>query len=115
VKKTLSDDIDSGNDADSKSGEDPTTTFMEEPIVAYFSDPDCNNSAKINGEWVLNENVNFDYSLYSDDVHCPVDMNPLHMPLPMLMVCMHVEDNERSVFIVPSSNKNQSPIIFGGV
>jgi len=95
--------------------EDPKATFDEKPIVAYFNDPDCNNSAENNGEWVLNENVNFDYSLYFDDVHCSVDMSPLHMPLPMLMTCIHVDDKDGSIFIVPSLKKDQLPIILGRV
>ena len=87
-------------------------TFDEEPIVAYFNNP-CNNFAENEGEWVYNKNVNFDYSLYSDDVHSPIDMSFLHMLLPMSTVCMHVEDNEGSVFTVPPSKREQSPIIFG--
>ena len=44
-----------------------------------------------------------------------ISMSPLHMPLPMSMVCMHMEENDGSVFVVPSSKKDQSPIIFGRV
>jgi len=97
VKKPLLDDIDSGNEADSESGDDPTKTFDEEPIVAYFNDHNCNNSAENDDKWVLKENVNFDYSLYLDDVHRPVDMSPLHMPLLMSTACIQVEDNDGSV------------------
>ena len=68
TKKLLSDDIDSGKQADSESRDDPTATFDNESLVAYFNDPHCNNSAKNDGEWVLNENVNFNYFLYFDDV-----------------------------------------------
>ena len=81
VKKPLSDDINNDNDADPELG--------EELIVSYFDNPDCNNFAENNDKWVLNENVNFDYSLYFDDVHCLVDVSPLHMSLPML-TAMHV-------------------------
>ena len=63
VKKLFPDDIDSGNEADSESGDDPEVSFDEEPIIAYLNDPDCNNSADNGDEWVLNENINFDYSL----------------------------------------------------
>ena len=58
----MPDDIDSGNEADSESGDDPVVSFDEEPIVAYFDNPNCYNFAKTDDEWVLNENVNFDYS-----------------------------------------------------
>jgi len=37
------------------------------------------------------------------------------MPLPMSTACMHIEENDGSVFVIPSSKKNQSPIIFGRV
>jgi len=115
VRKSLPDDIYSGNEEDSESREDPTVSFDEKMIVAYLNDPDCNNSAGNGDEWVLNENVNFDYSLCCDDVNSPIDMSPLHMPLPMSMTCMHIEENDGSVFVVPSSKKDQSPIIFGRV
>jgi len=115
VKELLPDGIDSGSKADSESREDPTTTFDEKPIVVYFNDLDCNNSAENDGDWVLNENFNFDYSLYFDDVHSPIDMSPLYMPLTMSTTCMHIENNDGSIFIVSSSKKDQSPIIFGRV
>jgi len=113
IKKLLSDDIDSGNDADSESREDPTVSFDEKIIIAYLEDPDCNNSADNGDEWILNENVNFDYSFCCDDVYSPIDMSPLFMPLPMSTGCMHIEENDGSVFVVLSSKKDQSPIIFG--
>jgi len=31
-------------------------SFDEEPIVAYFDNPVCNNPAENDGEWVLNKN-----------------------------------------------------------
>ena len=76
VTKLLPDDIDSGNEADSKSGEDLTVSFNGKTIVAYLDDPDCNNSADNGDEWVLNENINFDYFVCYDDVNSPIDMNP---------------------------------------
>ena len=47
-----------------------------ELIVAYLDDPDCNNLAENEGEWILNENVAFDYSLYLEDVFKSVDLVP---------------------------------------
>ena len=43
VKQSLPDDVDSGNKADSESGEDAPAIFSIEPIVAYLDDFDCNN------------------------------------------------------------------------
>ena len=113
VKKLLPEDIDNDNEADSESGDDPTTTFDVEPIVAYFDNLDCNNSAEADDEWVLNENVNFDYSLCLDDVNSLVDMSRLRMSLSMLKAYMQVKDNDESVFVVPSLKEDQLPIIFG--
>ena len=84
-------------------------------IVAYLNDPDCNNSTDNGDEWVLNKNINFDYFLCCDDVNSSIDMSSLHMPLPMSMACMHIEENEGSIFVVPFSKKDQSLIIFGKV
>ena len=110
VNKLWPDDIDSGNEADSESGEDPMVSFDKETIIAYLDDPDCNNSADNRDKWVLNENVNFDYSLCCDDVNSPIDMNLLHMPLPMSKTCMHIEENDGSVSVVPSSKKDRRPL-----
>ena len=60
----------------------------------------------------LYENVNFYYSLCLDDINIHVDMSLLHMPPPMSMVSMQVEDNDESVFVVPSIKKDQFPILF---
>jgi len=62
VKKSLANNIDDGNKVDSESGDDPVVSFDKEPIITYLNDPDCNNSVDNDGKWVLNENVNFDYS-----------------------------------------------------
>jgi len=39
----LPDDVNSGNEVDSKSEEDAPVTKSVEPIVAYLNDFDCNN------------------------------------------------------------------------
>ena len=112
VKKLLPNDIDSGNEADSKLKEDAPTTFIMESIVAYLDDPDCNNPAENEGERVINENVAFDYSLCLEDIFKSVDISFLHMPLPISkMACIHIGDNERFVFIIPPSKRDQSPIV----
>ena len=80
IEKLLPDDIDSGNETNSKSGEDLEVSFDEEPIVAYLNNPDCNNSTDNGDEWVLKENINFNYSLCYNDANSPIDMSPLHMP-----------------------------------
>ena len=40
-------------------------------------------------------------------------ISSLHIPLPISKIaCMHVKDNEGSIFNVPPSKRDQSPIIF---
>ena len=64
---------------------------------------------------MINENVTFDYPL-GVDMFKSVDYTSLHMPLSMLSVTnTPVENGEGSVFVVPASKKNQSPIVFGRV
>ena len=87
-------DDDSCNEADSESEEDTPATFAFKPIVAYFNDPECNNYIEDDGEWVINENVTFDYPV-SVDLLNSADETSLHMPLPMLsMTSMPVENGE---------------------
>ena len=108
MKKSLPDNIDSGNKADSKSEKDVSATLILEPIVEYLDNLDYNNPAKNEGEWVLSENVAFDYSLCLEDVFKSVNISLVHMPLTISkMACMHIEDNEGSAFIVPPLKKDQ--------
>ena len=64
---------------------------------------------------MINENVTFDY-LVSVDLFKSAGDTSLHMSLSMLSVTStSVENGEGSVFVVPLSKKNQSPIVFGRV
>ena len=78
VEKSLPDDIGGGNKVNSESGEGPEVSYDKESIVAYLNDPDGNNFADNGDEWVLNENINFDYFSCCDDVNSPIDVSPLH-------------------------------------
>ena len=60
-KEPLPDDDDSGNEADAESEGDTPATLVGEPIVACFNNPQCNNSSEDDDEWVINDNVTFDY------------------------------------------------------
>jgi len=108
VKKPLLDNVDNGTEADAESEEDAPATLVMEPIIAYLGSPECNNPAKNDGEWVINENVAFDYSLCLDHAFNSVDTSSLHMPLPISeMACRHIKDGEGSVFVTPSSKRDQ--------
>jgi len=116
VKEPLPDNIDSDNEVDSESEEDMPATFVMEPIVTYLNDPNCNDFAENDSEWVINENIVIDYSLCLDDVFNSIKSNSLHMPLPTTrMACIQIEDDDESMYVVPSSKKSQSPIVFGKV
>jgi len=108
----LPDDLDSGNGADSESEADAPTTISIKLIVAYLNDYDCNDPVENESEWILNKNIAFDYSLCLEDVS--VNIRSMHMPLPISKIaCMHIQDNEGSVFIVPPYKRDLSPIVFG--
>jgi len=112
LKQSLPDDVDGGNEADSESEEDASATISVEPIVAYLDDFDCNNSVENESEWVLNENIAFDYSLCLEDVSANV--RSLHMPLPISKIAyMHIQDNEGFVFIIRPGKRDQLLIEFG--
>ena len=111
-KESLPEDDDSGNEADSESEEDTPATLTSKPIVAYFN-PQCNNPIGNDDEWVINENVTFDYP-ESVELFESVNNSSLHMPLSVLsMTSTPVECGEGSVFVVPPSKRSQSLIIFG--
>jgi len=75
----LPDDDDSGNEADSESEGDMSATLVTEPIVACFYNPQCNNPSEDGDEWVINDNVIFDY-LASVELLESVTNSSLHMP-----------------------------------
>jgi len=103
----LPDDYDSGNEADAESEEDTPATLAYEPIEEYFNNPQCNNPSGDDDEWVINENVIFDYPA-SSELCESVDNSPLHMLLHKLsMTSTSVECAEGSVFVVPPSKKSQ--------
>jgi len=105
-KEPLPKDVDSGNEAVSEPKENTPATFAFKPIVAYLNDPECNNPTEDDGEWVINENIIFDY-LVSVDLFKSTDDASLHMPLSMLsMTSTPVENGEGSIFVVPPSKRN---------
>jgi len=112
-KQPLPDDDDSGNEADSESEGDTPATLDYEPIVIYFNNSQCNNPSGDDDEWVINENVIFDYPA-SVELLESVDNSSLHMPLHKpSMTSISVECVEGSIFVVPPSKRSQSSIVFG--
>jgi len=105
-------DDDSDNEANSELEEDTLATLAFKPIVTYFNDPKCNNPIEDDGEWVINENITFDYPV-SVDLFKSVDDTSLYIPLSMISVTSTpVESGEGFVFMIPPSKRSQSLIIF---
>jgi len=112
-KDSLPDNDDSDNEADSESKGDMPATLVSEPIVACFNNPQCNNPSEDDDEWVINDNVFFDYPV-SVKLFESVTNSSLHMPLHKPSTSStSVECIEGSVLVVPPSKKGQLPIIFG--
>ena len=53
-------------------------TFVFKPIGAFLNDPKYNNLIEDDDEWVINENITFDY-LVSVDLFKSADDTSLHM------------------------------------
>jgi len=115
AKEPLLEDDDKGNEVDSEPDEDTPATFAFKPVVAYLNYLECNNPIEDDGEWVINENITFDYPVSVDLFKSSHDTS-LHIRLSMLSVTSTpVENGEGSVFVVSSSKRNQSPIVFDRV
>ena len=79
MKESFPDNDDTDNEADSESEGDTPTTLVSKPIVACFNNPQCNTPSKNDDEWVINDNVSFDY-LASVELFESVTNSSLHMP-----------------------------------
>ena len=107
-KEPSPDNDDSGNEAGSESEGDMPPTLVGEPIIACFNSPQCNNPSEDDDEWVINNNVIFDYPA-SVRLFESVANISLHMPLQKSsMSGTSLECVEGSVFVIPPS-KGVSP------
>ena len=71
--------------------------LVGEPIIACFNNLQCNTPFKNEGEWVINDNISFDYPV-SVELFGSVTDNSLHMPLDKLSASStSVESIEGSV------------------
>jgi len=112
-KESLPDNDNSGNEADSESEADMPAILVGEPIIACFNNPQCNTPSEDEGEWVINDNISFDYPV-SVELFESVTDSSLHMPLHKLSVSStSVESIEGFILVVPPSKEGQLPIIFG--
>jgi len=87
--------------------------LIGELIVACLNNPQCNTPSEDEGEWVINDNISFDYPV-SVRLFESVTDSSLHIPLHKLSASSTpVESIEGSILVVPPSKEGQLPIIFG--
>jgi len=104
-KESLPDDDDSGNEADSGSEVDMPAILIGGLIVACLNNPQCNTPSKDEGEWVINDNISFDYPV-SVELFESVTDSSLHMPLHKPSTSSTpVEFIEGSILVVPPSKE----------
>ena len=112
-KESMPDDDDNGNEADSEFKTDMPVTLVDEPVITCFNNLQCNAPSEDEDEWVINDNISFDYPV-SVELFESVKDSSLHMPLHKLNTSSTpVELIEGSVLVVPPSKEGQLPIVFG--
>ena len=78
-KESLPDNDDTGNEADLESEGDTQATLVGKPILAYLN-PQCNTLSEEEDEWVINDNISFDYPVSVELLESVTDSS-LHMSL----------------------------------
>ena len=78
-KQPLPDDDDSGNEANSESKADVPSILINEPIIACLN-PQWNAPSEDEGEWIINDNISFDYPASVGLFESIMDSS-LHIPL----------------------------------
>jgi len=112
-KESMPDDDDNGNEADSEFKTDMPVTLVDEPVITCFNNLQCNAPSEDEDEWVINDNISFDYPVSVELLESVKD-NSLHMPLHKLSASSTpVEFIEGSVLVVPPSKEGQLLIVFG--
>jgi len=83
------DDDNTDNEAGSESEADMPAILTGEPIIACLNNLQCNAPSKDEGEWVINDNISFDYpasvglfgSITDSALHTPY-INQAHLVHP---------------------------------
>jgi len=112
-KEPLPHDDESGNEADSESEAGMPAILIGEPIIACLNNPQCNTPLEDEGEWVINDNISFDYPA-SVGLFESITDSSLHMPLHKPSASSTpMESIEGVALVIPPSKEGQLPIIFG--
>ena len=86
--------------------------LIGEPIIACLNNPQCNTPPEDEGEWVINDNIFFDYPV-SVRLFESITDSSLHMPLHRPSASdTPMESIEGAVLVIPPSKEGQLPIIF---
>jgi len=112
TEEPLPDEPDSSNEADFEPENDACYFYLR-ANCSLLGDSACNNNVdEDDGEWVLNEDVSFEYFCCLD-VPETTYSNSLYMPISTTMkTCTYIKDGDGAIFIVPLSQEDQSLIIF---
>jgi len=118
--------LDSGNEADTEPKVEEKCLWELNPLVTSIDKLDFNNTATVEGEWFINENLDLVYlsALVSDSV--PSDTNNLlsvidaltsfHAPVRLsFMVHEKTSDRQGAFFEVSAKHKSQKPILLGRI
>jgi len=90
-------------EVDSESEGDTIVTLVSEPIIACFSNRQCNTRSEDDDEWVINDNVSFDYPASFELFESVTDSS-----LQLLNTSStSVKYIEGSILVVPPSKKGQ--------
>ena len=93
--------VNDGNEADS---EYEPVVSNENPLVIYLDEtPYTHDTVYDDDEWVINENVSFEYPVCTENVNNFLSTYTLHVPsLTPMNMCIIIEDGKDTVFIVPT-------------
>ena len=86
--------------------------LIGEPIIACLNNSQCNTPSEDKGEWVINDNISFDYP-GSVGLFESITDSSLHMPLHKPSASgTPMESIKGAVLVVLPSKEGQLPIIF---
>ena len=87
--------------------------LIGEPIIACLNNPRCKIPSDEEGEWIINDNISFDYPASTEPIKSIMG-GSLHMPVHEPSVAStSVETIEGATLVIPPSKRGQLPIIFG--
>ena len=106
----MPDEDESGNEADLESEAGMLAILIVEPIIACLNNPQCNTPSEDEGEWVINDNISFDYPA-SIGLFELITNSSLYMPLHKPSASSTpMEAIEGATLVIPPSKEGQLPV-----